>query len=62
MLGPIALGSTLDLLQAWTLLHNLDQLANWGATEYSKWFQDEIIGSCKMAVGGGGNIEASAGR
>lgn len=43
MTGPVHMGNTSDLNGLWQIVHRLHILVEWGANEYSQWFQDNII-------------------
>ncbi|KAL8945275.1 MAG: hypothetical protein Q9211_000193 [Gyalolechia sp. 1 TL-2023] len=51
MLGPFSMGTTASLVGAWKIVYRLNILIKWGTTEYSKWFQDEVMGWARGRMG-----------
>lgn len=53
MMGPVKMGSTRDLQEAWRLLRMLWTLVQWGINDYRKdFFEKEILGWAKRVVSG----------
>ena len=47
MMGPLKLGSTLNLNGAWEIVFKLNVIAHWGWTSFRPWFKDNIINWCR---------------
>ena len=47
MMGPLRLGSTLNLNGAWEIVFKLNVIAHWGWTSFRPWFKDNIINWCR---------------
>ena len=47
MMGPLKLGSTLNLNGAWEIVFKLNVIAHWGWTLFRPWFKDNIINWCR---------------
>ncbi|KAL8648726.1 MAG: hypothetical protein Q9210_004814 [Variospora velana] len=51
MLGPFPMGTTANLVGVWQIVYRLNTLITWGTTEYSQWFQNEVIGWARDRLG-----------
>lgn len=51
ILGPFPMGSTADLVSIWQIVYRLHTLIKWGTTEYSQWFQEEVMGWARGRIG-----------